>query len=259
MDVTAELTIVIPVRIDCKERKENLDIVLFSILETTSAFIIILEADSKRQYFFKEREDRIKYVFIHDDNPILHRTHYLNKLLKMSETDKVGIWDTDVILNAKQIKDGINAINNGITLCYPYDGRFLFLGAKQSNQVRYNMTSFLNLTDENTTDVPTALGRPSVGGAFIVNKDRYLQAGGENENFYGWGPEDAERLKRMEILQEPIARIKGPLFHLYHPRGINSACGYTERDKNNVNELIKVCSMKTAEMHDYIDTWTWKS
>lgn len=29
MDVTSELTIVIPVRIDCKERKENLDAVLF--------------------------------------------------------------------------------------------------------------------------------------------------------------------------------------------------------------------------------------
>jgi hypothetical protein len=63
------------------------------------------------------------------------------------------------------------------------------------------------------------MGRSSVGGAFIVNKQRYLKGGGENENFYGWGPEDAERLKRMEILEEPTQRIEGPLFHLHHPRG----------------------------------------
>ena len=99
------------------------------------------------------------------------------------------------------------------------------------------------------------LGRPSVGGVFIINKQRYLQAGGENENIYGWGPEDAERVKRMEILEEPVERVSGPLFHLYHPRGINSTFGYDERDRNNVNELIKVCRMSTEELRKYIQTW----
>ncbi len=40
MDITSELTIVIPVRIDCQERKENLDTVLTSLLKTTEAPII---------------------------------------------------------------------------------------------------------------------------------------------------------------------------------------------------------------------------
>ncbi|MFK2316233.1 hypothetical protein ACIXP9_07595 [Bacteroides fragilis] len=30
------------------------------------------------------------------------------------------------------------------------------------------------------------IGRPSVGGAFLVNKTKYLETGGENEGFYGW-------------------------------------------------------------------------
>ena len=33
----------------------------------------------------------------------------------------------------------------------------------------------------------------------------YLRAGGENEAFYGWGPEDAERVKRLEILDHSFA------------------------------------------------------
>ena len=47
----------------------------------------------------------------------------------------------------------------------------------------------------------------------------YVQAGGENEHFYGWGPEDLERVKRMEILGYSVTRIKGDLYHLYHLEG----------------------------------------
>ena len=37
MDITSELTIVIPVRVDSRERKENLDTVLLFLLEMTEA------------------------------------------------------------------------------------------------------------------------------------------------------------------------------------------------------------------------------
>lgn len=257
MDITSELTIVIPVRIDCQERKENLDAVLYSLLRTTNASILILEADTERKYYHREQSNRLDYIFVHDDNPIFHRTHYLNKLLRLSKNNIVGIWDTDVILDAVQIKEAVNAVKMGITLCYPYDGRFLFLNIEQSNNVRNNVVSFLN--DENKESTTSlAMGRPSAGGAFIVNKQRYLQSGGENENFFGWGPEDAERFKRMEILEEPVGRIQGPLFHLHHPRGINSTFGHDERDKKNVNELINICKMNAKELKQYINSWIWK-
>lgn len=257
MDITSELTIVIPVRIDSCERKRNLDAVLFFLLKMTSSFIIIAEADTEQKYSLSKQNKRIKYVFIQDKNHIFHRTHYLNILLKMSQTNIVGIWDTDIILNAKQIKDATDAVKKGITICYPYDGRFLFLSKKQSYDIKNDITCFLNDTNKDNLKAP-AMGRPSVGGAFIINKHRYLKFGGENEFFYGWGPEDAERFKRMEILKEPIKRIQGPLFHLYHPRGINSTFGYDIRDKNNINELIKICAMNTIQLKEYIETWTWK-
>ena len=92
---------------------------------------------------------------------------------------------------------------------------------------------------------------------FIVNKHKYLKAGGENENFYGWGPEDAERFKRMEILEGAVERVDGPLFHLHHPRGINSTFGNDERDKKNLFEFIKICRMNTRQIKKYIETWEW--
>lgn len=257
MDITSGLTIVIPVRIDCREREENLDVVIRSLLRTTNSPIIVLEADTEQKYSLSKQDERIKYVFIQDNDTIFHRTRYLNILLKMSQTNIVGIWDTDVILETKQIRDASEAVKKGITLCYPYDGRFLFLNQEQSNDVKNDVIGFLNDANKNKVKAPT-MARPSVGGAFVVNKQRYLQAGGENENFYGWGPEDAERFKRMEILEESIERIQGPLFHLHHPRGINSTFGYDDRDKRNVRELIKICSMTKNNLLNYINTWSWK-
>ncbi|WP_352422610.1 galactosyltransferase-related protein [Proteiniphilum sp.] len=256
MDITAELTIVIPVRIDSMERKDNLDTVLSYLLTNTHAAIIVLEADSKQQYMYTECDERVKCLFIEDIDPIFHRTRYLNDLLRMSETDIVGVWDTDVILDTRQIRDAVNIVNNGVTLCYPYDGTFIFLDSEQRDKVRKDITSFL---EDNTRQDIEALkmGRPSVGGVFIVNKLRYLEAGGENENFYGWGPEDVERLKRMEILQEFVQRVQGPVFHLHHPRGVNSTFGHDERDVHNVRELIKVCSMNKSELLGYVSSWAW--
>ena len=62
----------------------------------------------------------------------------------------------------------------------------------------------------------------AVGGAFIINTKNYKYIGGENEDFYGWGIEDGERYMNWLNNGYRIFRAKGPLFHLSHPRGINS-------------------------------------
>ena len=62
-----------------------------------------------------------------------------------------------------------------------------------------------------------------VGGAFLANRESYIRSGLENENFYGWGIEDGERFARWKNMGFTIERIEGPIFHLSHPRGINSA------------------------------------
>lgn len=255
MDITRNLTIVIPVRIDCDERKENLDTVIHSLLKTTNAYIIILEADVKREYFNKQIEttSRVEYHFVEDFNPIFHRTLYLNKLMAMAKTGIVGIWDTDVLISSNQILECVREIQSGVTLCYPYDGRFIFLDPTASKNAKADVFSFLN--DKSNENLSSIMGRPLVGGAFIVNKMRYLKAGGENENFYGWGPEDAERFKRVEILEEPISRVKGALFHLHHPRFQNSMPDSSIREKENIRELIHICKMDKRALEDEIKTW----
>ena len=75
-------------------------------------------------------------------------------------------------------------------------------------QSKQYFTKIKNYPHEKSTEpiyeYVLAHGPNSVGGAFLVNKNVYIKYGGENQHFYGWGPEDAERCKRMEILGLPI-------------------------------------------------------
>ena len=219
MDITSELTIVIPVRMDSKEREENLRAILPYLISYTYATILVMEVDEEQKFFLKNTDKRIKYYFQKDTDVIFHYTRYRNELLIRSETNIVAIWDADVFLTVSQLKAGIEWVKKGVTMCIPYDGRAFYLSPEDSINARKNLYRYINNCEEESL-IPL-LGRSSVGGVFIINKQRYLQAGGENENIYGWGPEDAERVKRMEILEEPVERVSGPLFHLYHPRGIN--------------------------------------
>ncbi len=255
MDITKELTIVIPVRIDSKEREKNLNTVLSFFLHYTYAAIIILEADTKQYYNYSTITDRLSYQFLKDNNPVFHRTRYINLLIKKSKTNIIGIWDSDVLVDQSQIIKAIIEIKKGTTMSFPYDGRFIFLNLEQSITAREDFYSFKKIFIKQ--NMQSNFNRPSVGGAFVINREKYIEMGGENENFYGWGPEDVERVKRMEILEEPISRIKGELYHLYHARGINSGSDNGIRDIYCLKELIKICKMNREELLSYINSKKW--
>ncbi|WP_455592720.1 galactosyltransferase-related protein [Bacteroides sp.] len=241
MNRVMKVSIVIPLRVDSKERLDNLNFVLFLLLEQTSVEIDILEADVKQHFHSLRGYGRVRYRFVEDSDPIFHRTRYLNQLLFAARHPVVGVWDTDVIISPVQLQAAVEQIRLGSVMCFPYDGRFIFLDKEQSLAVRQD-SSVLQKLDSSSSM------RPSVGGAFLVNREKYLAAGGENERFYGWGPEDAERVKRMEILELPVSRVEGPLFHLHHPRGVNSGVDCGERDKQNLQALIDTCRMTREEL-----------
>ena len=71
------VSIVIPLRIESTEREANLHCVLQYLLRSPFVYIDLLEADKERHFFFTHHE-RIRYRFVHDEEPVFYRTHYLN-------------------------------------------------------------------------------------------------------------------------------------------------------------------------------------
>lgn len=255
------ISIIIPIRIESTERKENLQCVLLHLLQFPFVHIDIIEAD-KEQHFHYPTHKRIRYQFIQDNENVFYRTYYLNRLLKNSEHSIVGIWDTDILVLEEQLTEAIRLIEKGYIMSFPYNGDFRLLDNNKSTSIRNGVLK-LAPTSENRLN-----GRPSVGGAFLVNKEKYLLAGGENEGFYGWGPEDIERVKRMEILGHPIGRVKGPCYHLYHPRILETGINHEKRAIHNQKVLLNTCNKTKEELtllisnhtgiFSYMDKWNDK-
>ena len=255
--ILSDVTFVIPVRIDSPERTRNLDVLIDFIMRSFDSNILIMEADSRQQYFVKEPDCRIQYFFEDDKRPVFHRTFYLNNLYRKVETPLIAVWDTDAIVTPEQIVDTVMQIRKGnAVMGIPYDGRMFKTTATLATH--FQETQDFDLLIRNAGNLQLVYGDFSVGGAFIVDKEKYLQAGGENEFFTCWGAEDFEREKRMEILySQPVYRAKDGLFHLWHPRYLNSNYANSEYEKKGKSELLKVCAMNENELKNYIKTWPW--
>jgi len=201
---------------------------------------ITLEADSERKYYPEIMPEGLRYEYMKDKDEVFHRTKYINKLIAMSSTPYIGVWDADAIAPPLQIHEAVNKLrSNEAVLSFPYDGRF------------YSCEKVLCDLFKKHINIDTLIKRlpamnlmhvyHSVGGAYIVNKEKYIEAGGENENFYGWGPEDVERVKRLEIKELNIFYTKGPLFHLCHPIKKNSRFANADIERRNRKELLLTC------------------
>ncbi|MGV8096401.1 MAG: galactosyltransferase-related protein [Mangrovibacterium sp.] len=237
-----DVTFLIPIRIDSKERRANLETVLKVFMNEFNANMIVLEAD-RIQRFNHYDHDKIHYHYIFDDNPVFHRTKYINQLLSLTLTPIAAVWDADAIAIPEQVLDAVEQIRQQkAVMSFPYDGRFyaadMILSQLFRQILRYDIFT------DNLTTMHLMHGYYSVGGAYVINKKEYLRAGGENENFYGWGPEDAERVRRMEIYDLPVHYTPGGLFHLWHPRGKNSWFANKKIEIQNRQEFLKTCSHK---------------
>jgi len=62
--------------------------------------------------------------------------------------------------------------------------------------------------------------------------------------FMAGGPEDVDRVKRMEVLNLPVYFSDGPLFHLWLPRGKTSWYANRSIEIKNRREFIETCKRK---------------
>lgn len=251
-DVRHQITIVIPFRIDSTERARNLSLLLDD-LANTCINIFLLEADCEQRYHVNLSNGYVKYIFVKDDLPFFYKTRYLNSLVGMCQTPVVALWDTDVIISHYQLYDAVQSIISGICdLNIPYNGEVRVLSSEQTTVYEHNKCyEFL----EKRTNVFKIMNRrPVCGGVVLVNRLIYGRVGGQNESFHGWGPEDAEFIRRFEILGYKVRwESSGPAFHLWHPSA--RLTGGADKLWNNREEFIKVCCMDMEELYDYVQSW----
>jgi predicted glycosyltransferase involved in capsule biosynthesis len=249
-----DTTFILPVRLDSMIRLENLLLTLENLESDFHTNIIVVEASYYNSGVLKQLvSNSISCYFIEDKDPIFHRTKHLNTISRKVNTDIIGIWDADVILESSQIIDAIQHIRNRkCDFAYPYDGRFLDTSEIIRNH--YLLHKDVNFLKKNTPKMRLLYSSikegNSQGGAFLISTEKYKLSGLENEMFYGWGVEDSERYHRWLIFNFTMYRSKGALFHLSHPRDINGTMRSQYHYAKTEDELNKIMDSTKEELEN---------
>ena len=248
-------TYIIPVRIDTQDRHDNLMLLLSYMQKLPNFNAIIIEADVSQKISLSQTT-RIKYIYEYDNDHVFHRTKYINMMLRHVTTDIVAVWDTDMIIPYNQIKESETLLMSGnADVVIPYDGR-VYETPSILKDTLFREEGIVYLQN-NLAILKLMYGCSSLGGCFMVNTVKYIESGMENETFYGWAPEDLERVKRWDILDYKIHRICGVGFHLSHSTMYKKQSLKPELSRVNHAELFRICAMRKDELQEDIRSWKW--
>lgn len=80
----------------------------------------------------------------------------------------------------------------------------------------------------------------------------------KNEYFVGWGPEDVERLKRLTLLDIPVSRVSGCIYHFISSKRVEFGIYVNQsRSLTLKKELLRICRMDRSDLFREIATWKW--
>jgi hypothetical protein len=254
-----DITFLTLARIDSMLRLENLMLKIEYLQARFDCKIMVLEADSYNRRYIEKLCPKVDYTFIEDHDNVLHTTKYINMMAKRVQTPFLAISGADIIIPPLQALDAVERLRSGkYQFTYPYDGRVLetseilrdrFVENRDCQYLQRNANKMQLLKD--------ALNIK--GGAIFANKKSFIEAGMENERFYGWGAEDDELYYRWQNLGYKIYRSPGIIFHLSHPRGDNSGYTSTVHKKQAYAELNKTRISTATEIKSRIQKGYYKT
>lgn len=248
-----QITFIIPVRLDSLFRLENV-LTVVRFFHRFHAHFIILEAGDYCSNILQKmlpKDKWTKYYFIQDQDIVFHRTHYINLMTSLAKTRYLAIWDSDVLVDPCQIQMSLNDLENGsCEVAYPYNGELMGVDPiLRSLFIEHPAISFLR---KNIRLMTFLYGPNVVGGGFVIRRDKYIESGGENEEFYGWGPEDYERFYRWKNYGYRVKNEEGVMYHLYHTRDLNGKYRSTLHQNLCQDALNTTCHSNKEQLRKQI-------
>ena len=252
------LAIMMIARIDSNSRLRNCETTLrYYSTMFNNVYFYEVDSHSRIPVEFKDNFPNVNFIFIEDGSRIFHRTLYMNHGFRNLQYKHqfIANIDVDVIVPFRQLYKSLNLIVKGRTpMVIPYNGKCISLNEDTTMSIYSSKNSIYQL---NPIMGHPMFGSDSFGGAYVINVKWYKRLGWENENIIGWGPEDIERVLRLDILGHQAHQISGYIYHLNHYRGINSGDFDINIAVNTKREFCRVCNMNKAELIEYIKTWHW--
>lgn len=250
-----DVTFMITLRIDSVDRLENTLVIVDFLMRNLETQIKVLETSGRDTGILRKLLPKeTAYFFREDFDNIYHRTKYINELARFCQTPFISLWDADVIVPIKQILETMKLLRNReADFVTPFQDRAF--DTSYILRDLYIRTRDISLLEKHQGKMKAMYTPKPIGGVFFAHRQSYIDAGMENERFYGWGREDGDRVNRWRILDYKHTHIEGPLFHLTHERGINSTFHSSNQDDVKLAELKRTVAMSKRELKDEVEDW----
>ncbi len=249
-----DATFIIPVAFDSLDRIINLGLSVSFIQHYFNTNIMVGEQDSGNNPHFKFIADNgCKYMRF--DYEKFHRTKMLNVMTEAANTPIVINFDADILVPPIQMFMALEKLRTKKSdFIYPYDGQFARVNRLEWLSIMQKHMDVGMFRDTKFQGTKAFSYIKSVGGVIAYNKDKFVEAGGENEKMISYAPEDTERFYRFQMLGYNVDRIDGTVFHMDHKLGINSSTRHEDYDSNE-NEFSKIKAMPVDELRNYTKSW----
>jgi len=165
-----DVTFLLPLRIDSRERKENADALIRFTFRHFKTSFIALEADATRKYSPEYEPEGFHYTFIEDPDEIFRKTKWINRLISMDDTPFIAVWDDDAIVSPEQIILTAERLQTEqVVMSLPYDGRF-YSYDKVSCDL-FKRIPDIEILLKRIAIIHLILGYHYTGGAFIIHNE----------------------------------------------------------------------------------------
>ena len=264
-----DITFIIHLRKDTEERAKNVDIVITyykSILPTCK--FIVVEDDKIQNFVYLKDDERVQYIHFYNEGQHNKCKGY-NIGLNSCETDIVCFLDIDCIVSKQNIDKTINTLENTNGLYIGYNGVAIYFNYTVKSKITNVTESLYDFLESfiDTTNIRTGYtnehyhvaNTKAIGGVLLGKRQTFIDIGGFNPNFKGWGYEDNEiiiRAKKLGITPFFISTPKPYLLHLPHISEENKNKEDTHASyKLNEQEFLNINALPKSELEEYIKTW----
>lgn len=144
---------------------------------------------------------------------IFNRGASLNQAAQQADGDVLVLADADTFFHRDQILDAAAWSQECETWVLPYD---IYMNLDDTTTERL----LTGLPDDDVD--PAQVGaefrlRDSVSGLIVITRAGFVEVGGFDENFRGWGYEDRAFECAANTLLNRVLRMEGYCYHLAHP------------------------------------------
>jgi predicted glycosyltransferase involved in capsule biosynthesis len=159
-----------------------------------------------------------------------------NEAVKQAKSKYIVLADADVVpVDYEYLHVAIDMLESGVNWVLPYD--YYYNLNQQTTDLVLNESPNSIIDDDPTKDMCEFWRIQSWAGLIVMRKQDFIQTGGYDPRFKGWGYEDNAFAIKNDALIGAYSRIEYPCIHLWHP--VSEGSGFTNENIEENRALYK--------------------